>query len=60
MIQIVEWVDSPQYKNFFKEFDRKLSKNVLKRCIVEPFSERIMRKVPRMNEEEVGVEQSEI
>jgi len=56
MIQIIEYIQTPQYNNFFKEFDKKLSKNVLKRCVVDPFSERIMKKVARMSEEEVGVE----
>lgn len=47
MIEIIEYIQSPSYNNFFKEFDRKLTKNILKRCIVEPFADRIMRKKVR-------------
>ncbi len=43
MTDIIEYVQSPQYNNFFKEFDKKLTKNILKRCVVEPFNERIMK-----------------
>ena len=44
MIRIMDYCQSTQFANFFKAFDRKLTKNVLKRCVVDPFSERIMRK----------------
>ena len=44
MIDIIEYIQCPQYNNFFKEFDKKLTKNILKRCIIEPFAERIMKK----------------
>lgn len=43
MIDIIEYIQSPSYNNFFKEFDKKLTKNILKRCIVEPFADRIMK-----------------
>ena len=43
MIEIIEYIQSPTYNNFFKDFDKKLTKNILKRCIVEPFADRIMK-----------------
>ena len=44
MIKIMDYSQSPQFANFFKAFDKKLSKNVLKRCVIDPFTERIMKK----------------
>ena len=46
MNEIIDYVKSPQFNNFYREFDKKLTKNVLKRCVVDPFTERIMKKIP--------------
>ena len=45
MMKTIDYVQTAQYNNYFKEFDKKLTKNILKRCVVEPFAERIMQKV---------------
>ena len=60
MIDIIEYIQSPQYHNFFKEFDKKLTKNILKRCVVEPFNDRIMKKSQRPNSEGNMVEATEV
>ena len=60
MTDIIEYVQSPQYNNFFKEFDKKLTKNILKRCVVEPFNERIMKKCLRSKSENEQVLMTEI
>ena len=44
MIKIMDYCQSPQFANFFKAFDKKLTKNVLKRCVIDPFTERVMKK----------------
>ena len=36
MAEILEYLSSPHFNNTFKFMDKKLSKNVLKRCFVEP------------------------
>lgn len=36
MNQILEFTASPLFVNNFASFDRKLHKNVIKRCLVEP------------------------
>ena len=62
MNDIIEYVKSPQFNNFFKEYDKKLTKNVLKRCVIDPFTERIMRKdatEEEKNELEIIVENEE-
>lgn len=59
-MKIIDYIGSPQYNNFFKEFDKKLTKNLLKRCIVDPFAERIMKKVQQPSDGETAVELAEI
>ena len=34
---VLEFVQSVQFNNFYKCFDKKLTKNIWKRCIVDPF-----------------------
>ena len=43
MKQIVEFMHSPLYINMFKNKDKKLTKNMIKRCVVEPFCDKIMK-----------------
>ena len=38
MNEIIEFVKCPQFKNYYKTYDKKLTKNVLKRCLVDPLS----------------------
>ena len=35
-------MSTPQFHNIFGQYDKKLTKNVIKRVVVEPFSDRIM------------------
>jgi len=37
MDHVLDFVQSAQFNNFYKCFDKKLTKNILKRCIVDPF-----------------------
>lgn len=53
MEQIIDYVATPQFKNFFREFDKKLHKNVIKRCAVLPLSERVLTTVKPGVDEEV-------
>ena len=41
--QIVAFLNTPTYNNYFKKNDKKLTKNTIKRCIVEPFCEKFMK-----------------
>jgi len=52
MNSIIDYVKSAQFNNFFKEFDKKLTKNVLKRCVIDPFTERIMKKASSPEEKD--------
>lgn len=36
MKEILEFVETPLFKANFSKFDRKLSKNIIKRCAVDP------------------------
>jgi len=36
MLKIVRYAEEPHFKNTFANFDRKLHKNVIKRCAIEP------------------------
>jgi len=36
--EILEYIQTPQYNNFFKQFDKKLTKNLLKRCVIDPLA----------------------
>ena len=38
MTQLIEYIQEPQYTNFYKNYDKKLTKNILKRCVVDLFS----------------------
>ena len=41
--QIVAYLHSPAYVNYYKGSDKKLTKNMVKRCILEPFCEKYMK-----------------
>ena len=43
MHQLVDFLHSPKYINFYKKYDKKLTKNMIKRCFVEPFSDKFMK-----------------
>ena len=34
----MSYIKEPQYANFFKNFDKKLTKNIMKRCVVDVFA----------------------
>ena len=36
MLKIVRYTEEPHFVNTFGNFDRKLHKNVIKRCAIEP------------------------
>ena len=44
MNEIVQFLHSPLYHNFFKSKDKKLTKNMVKRCVVDPFRDKFMKK----------------
>ena len=44
MIELIEYIQTPAYINYFQNYDKKLTKNILKRCIVEVICERILGK----------------
>jgi len=52
---ILEYSESPSYKNYFAKFDKKLTKNLVKRCVVEPLCEKFLVKLEA--EEEVEDEE---
>ena len=41
--QIVAYLHTPQYVNYYKSQDKKLTKNTVKRCVLEPFCEKFMK-----------------
>ena len=41
--QIVHYLRSPSYANYYKNHDKKLTKNTVKRCVVEPFIDKFMK-----------------
>ena len=43
MSMTVEFLHTPTYINYYKNYDRKLTKNMVKRCVVEPFSNKFMK-----------------
>jgi hypothetical protein len=43
--QIVAYLHTPSYINYYKCHDKKLTKNTVKRCFIEPFCDKLM-KVP--------------
>lgn len=43
MRHLAEFLITPAYINYFKKYDKKLSKNLVKRCIVEPFTSKLMK-----------------
>ncbi len=49
MAELVEYLHTPQYINFFKNYDKKLTKNMVKRCVVEPFCDKFLK--AKMGEE---------
>jgi len=40
---IVGFLITPTYANYYKKNDKKLTKNTVKRCVVEPFCEKFMK-----------------
>ena len=44
MKEIVEYLHSPHYINMFKKYDKKLTKNMVKRCIIEPFCDKFLKR----------------
>ena len=42
MLSLIEFIQGPQFAQFFANFDRKLRKNVVKRCIVLPLTKRVL------------------
>lgn len=41
--QIVAYLQTPSYVNFYKCHDKKLTKNTIKRCVIEPFCDKFMK-----------------
>ena len=41
MEDVVLFIYTPQFLNTFAEFDKKVLKNLVKRCLIEPFATRI-------------------
>ena len=41
--QIVAYLHTPSYTNYYKVHDKKLTKNTVKRCFVEPFCDKFMK-----------------
>lgn len=41
--QIVAYLHTPAYINYYKCHDKKLTKNTVKRCVIEPFCEKFMK-----------------
>ena len=42
MAEVVDYVETPQFVQFFQKFDKKLRKNVVKRCVVSPLAEKVL------------------
>ena len=42
MEEIIDYVETPQFKMFFQKFDKKLRKNVIKRCAINPLAEKVL------------------
>ena len=41
--QIVSYLYKPQFVNYYKVHDKKLTKNTVKRCFIDPFCEKFMK-----------------
>ena len=41
--QIIAYLKTPQYVNYYKSQDKKLTKNTVKRCVLEPFIEKFLK-----------------
>jgi len=41
--QIIAYLTSPSYINYYKCHDKKLTKNTMKRCFVEPFCDKFLK-----------------
>ena len=48
--QVVAFLRTPTYANYFKALDKKLTKNTIKRCVVEPFSDKFMKSSVALSE----------
>ena len=46
MREALDFLETPTFNNFYGKFDKKLRKNVVKRCAVEPLIERIFSPPP--------------
>jgi len=46
MREALDFLETPLFNNFYAKFDKKLRKNVVKRCAVEPLIERIFSPPP--------------
>jgi hypothetical protein len=44
MSDFVDYVVSPAYHNYYSNYDKKLTKNIVKRCVIEPFVDKFMKK----------------
>ena len=42
MDKVIDYTETPQFKLFFAKFDKKLRKNVIKRCAIIPLAEKIL------------------
>ena len=42
MEKVIDYTETPQFKLFFAKFDKKLRKNVIKRCAIIPLAEKIL------------------
>ena len=49
MEKVIDYVETPQFLLFFAKFDKKLKKNVIKRCAVVPLAERILLQQPEQS-----------
>lgn len=55
MRKLVEFLTTAAYHNYFKKYDKKLTKNIVKRCVIEPFSDKFMKSKEQQNEgQEIG------
>ena len=41
--QVVAYLITPSFVNYYKVHDKKLTKNTIKRCVVDPFCEKMMK-----------------
>ena len=39
----MKYLSTPSYTNYYKVHDKKLTKNTIKRCVIDPFCEKFMK-----------------